>query len=306
MIAEIRLVQEYFRYVLENTYTQIAFNAIIIILLALLLQMTSRYLFKRAENNIEKRKTIEDKRVRRTRLQLMKTVVSNFISILAIILILLPIPGFKTFSYSLLAGAGIAAIIIGFAAQKTLANIVAGMSIALYSPFRVGDKIKILEENGEVEEINLRHTIIKTWDNKRIIIPNAMIAEKEIVNYSLKEEKMLRTLDMGISYDSDIDKSRKIMINLAKKHPDNLIFETIEDGKKVIKEPYVRVTNCGDFSVNLRLYFWVKDNPTGFKMQFELLESIKKAFDKEGIEIPFPYRTIVYKKDIDAEKRRKK
>lgn len=249
--------------------------------------------------------TSQNRRVTETRLKIVRIMTSGLVYLIALIMILLLIPGFKTFSISLLAGAGIFAIIIGFAAQKTIANLISGISIAIYAPFRIGDKINVSGENGEVEDINLRQTVIRTWDNKRIIIPNSIIAEKEVVNYSLNDEKMLFTLEAGISYDSSIDKAREIMIRLAKAHPENLIFrEKGEDNLMIKKEPYVRVVSFGDFSINLRLYFWVKENPKGFKMRHELLEQIKKEFDKNGVEIPFPYRTIVYKKDL--ERKRKK
>lgn len=110
---------------------------------------------------------------------------------------------------------------------------------------------------------------------------------------------------MGISYDSDIDKAKRIMLEKARKHPDVIIPEVKDEkGEMEKQEPMVRVTECGDFAINLRLYFWVSAPKKAWFTGYELIEQIKKEFDKQGIEIPFPYRTIVYKKDL--EKRKKK
>jgi len=281
-------------------------KSIIILIIAFLLYFLIRFYLKRLSNKLPKSKSIEIRRIKKTRIEFLRVIISVMIFGTAMISILFLIPGFKTFSISLLAGAGIAAIIIGFAAQKSIANIVSGMSIAIFAPFRIGDRLKIGEDFGDVEDLNLIYTIIRTWDNRRIIIPNSIISEREIINYSLKDEKMLWTINMGISYDSNIDKAKKIMIELAKKHPDVINPEIEdEDGKIEKKEPFVRVTECGDFAVNLRLYFWVEKPSKAWTTGYDLIEQIKKEFDKQEIEIPYPYRTIVYKKDLDKKNKKK-
>lgn len=296
-----------FQNLLHSEYFIIFLKAIVIFIVAFALNFLLKVHLKRLLGNIAKSTSIKDKRLRKTRLEFLRVFISTFIFILMVIFVLLLLPGFRTFSVSLLAGAGILAIIIGFAAQKTLANIISGISIAIYTPFRLGDRIKVGEEFGDVENLTLRHTVIKTWDNRRIIVPNALIADKEIVNYSITEERLLWTVNMGISYDSDIDKAREIMLRLANKHLDVISPEIKnDDGVLEKKGPEVKVTECGDFSVNLRLYFWVEKPSKAWFTGFDLTEQIKKEFDRAGIEIPFPYRTIVYKKDLDAQKKKKK
>jgi small-conductance mechanosensitive channel len=240
-----------------------------------------------------------------TRHRMIRNIVRAVIYVLGFLLILSFIPELKNLSLALFAGAGFAGIVVGLAAQNAFSNILSGIFLAIFEPFRLGDRVKISEEYGTIEDITLRHTVLKTWDNRRLVIPNAQINEASIVNYSMIDEKILMHFDMGISYDSDIDLARKIMMEEAMKHPDLLdVQEHAEflDQKDVAK---VRVMGTGDFSVNLRLYAWTKDKPTAMKMQFDLIESIKKRFDKEGVEIPFPYRTIVYKKDLERKKRKK-
>lgn len=288
-------------YIMENAYLRFFFRAVVIIIIFLLLKITSAwYIQKWREKVIKGKETTESKRSKETRIAILNKLLSTLFFILTFLFILAGVPQFRTFSYSLLASAGVLAIVIGFATQKTLSNVISGIFLALYEPFRIGDKIQIFGQFGEIEDLTLRHTIIRTWDNRRIMVPNSKIDEQEITNFSIKDEMVLWTINMGISYDSDIDKAKKIMVEEAKKHTDNL-------GKKEKdKQPFVRVTECGDFSVNLRLYFWCEDAWTAWKMGFDLVESTKKEFDKRGIEIPFPYRTIVYKKDLEARKRKRK
>lgn len=208
------------------------------------------------------------------------------------------IPSLRSLSVSLFASAGVLAIVLGFATQKTLGNLVSGMMIAIYQPYRINDRIKIGEEYGTVEDITLRHTVLKTWDNRRIIVPNSKMDDEVINNYTIKDERILDWFDIGISYDSDIDLARAIMLDEVRKHPSYLDARSSAEVLAEEEPTWVRVVDTAESSVNLRLYFWAQDQPTAWKMKTELRESIKKRFDKEGVEIPFPYHTIVYKHDL--------
>lgn len=204
------------------------------------------------------------------------------------------IPGLPDLVLGLAAGAGIAAIVIGFAAQRTLSNVFSGISIAIFRPFRVGDVVEMENEYGTIEDITLRHTVIRTWQNKRLIIPNSRTSEETIVNWTIGDLTVLWKVDFGISYDSDIDLARSIILDEINKHPD-VMHEQDREAK-------VRVTELGDFAVNLRALFWVADRPTAWGTGAEIRESVKKRFDREGVEIPFPYRTVVFKKDMKVER----
>lgn len=224
---------------------------------------------------------------------------SGVIFLFGIILAIYTIPFLKTFSISLMAGAGVLAIIIGFASQQAFSNIVSGIMIAIFKPIRVGDRIKIGPEVfGVVEDITLRHTVIRNFENKRLILPNSKISEETIENANYGDEKVCRYVDFGISYDSDIDKAMNIIRNEAEKH--SLCFDNRKEKEKKedVEMIDVRVVGFGDSSVNLRAWVWAKNPADAFKMGCDLNKSIKERFDREGIEIPFPYRTVVYKKDI--------
>jgi small-conductance mechanosensitive channel len=256
-------------------------------------------LMKRAFNKIVKRrKEHPEIPTDTTKFVVLRRVIQVLVYLLGFAAIVYSVPEFRAFSYSILAGAGVAAVIAGFAAQKAFANIMSGIFLAVSEPIRVGDRVTINAHYGIIEDITLRHTVIKTWDNNRVIIPNSVVNEVEIMNHSIVDEKVIQTMNIGISYDSDVDKAKKIMVEEIRKHPD---FITQYDPTGYVKTETavsVRVIEHADFAVRLRAYFWVHDKLSGFIMEKQLLEGIKKRFDKEGVEIPFPYRTIVYKKDL--------
>jgi small-conductance mechanosensitive channel len=199
------------------------------------------------------------------------------------------VPSLRALVGTLIAGAGITALVVGFAAKSTLANLIAGLSLAVYRPFRIGDKLTVEGELCSVEDITLRHTIVRTWQHKRLIIPNSKIDEMTLTNYSIIDPKIKCTAELGVSYDTDIDLARRLILEEANRCPHRL---------EEAEEPWVRVISHGDFSIGLRVYLWVEDIDSAWLARFWLLEQIKKRFDKEGVEIPFPYRTMVYKKDL--------
>lgn len=199
------------------------------------------------------------------------------------------VPGLRALVGTAMAGAGITALIVGFAAKSTLANLISGLSLAIYRPFRIGDAVTIENEYGTIEDITLRHTILRTWDYKRLIIPNEKLDSIPLINYSIIDPRILCRIDMGVSYDTDIDLARRLILEEAQKCPHR-------DEKA--EEPWVRVISHGDFSIGLRLYMWVSDVDNSWSARWWILENVKKRFDLEGVEIPFPYRTLVYKKDL--------
>jgi len=287
-----------------NVDLNLAINVLIVLLGTFLTaSMAGRFLNTNYEKTANKfARKFGRKPLDKTKFLFVKRLLIASIYIIGFFFALFLIPSFRTLSASFIAGAGVLAIILGFAIQKPISNISSGILMALFEPFRIGDRIKIGDDYGDVEDINLRHTVINTWDNKRIVVPNSKMDDINIVNYTLGDEAVIRVVEVGISYDSDIDKARKIMIDAIKNHP--------EYGEQFSKPTYVttnkeinvRVVELGEYSVKLKAYFWAKDQRTSFRILCDVLESVKKEFDKEGIEIPFPYRTLVYKKDLEEEK----
>jgi small-conductance mechanosensitive channel len=225
----------------------------------------------------------------------LKHAISFFIIVAATIIIFYTIPSLRELGLTLLASAGLIAAILGLAAQEAFANIISGIFIVIFKPFRVGDLIEITNQRGIVEDITLRHTVIRNVENRRLIIPNSVISNETIINSHIKDEKICNLVEIGISYDSNIDKAISIIQDQALKHPKCL--DERNEEQKLNNEPIVivRVLGYGESAINLRAYIWSSNSLSGFIMRCDLYKSIKDEFDKNNIEIPFPHRTIVYK-----------
>ncbi len=238
-----------------------------------------------------------------TNFSFLKNSVSFIIYSLAVIFIFIKIPYLNTLGNAMFAGAGILVAIIGLASQKAFTNIFSGLFILIFKPFRIDDIIEFgSNQKGIVEEITLRHTIIRDYENRRIIIPNSTISDEIIINSSIADEKIKKHIEFGISYDSSIDKAIEIIKDEAVKHP---YFIDVRNENEIIEgipSVVVRVISHSDFAINLKAYVWTSNNDNAFVLKCDLLKSVKERFDKEGIEIPFPYRTIVYKNDIEKGK----
>lgn len=226
--------------------------------------------------------------------------IKNSISFIAytagVVIIFYMTPALSQFTNAIFAGAGILAAIIGFASQKAFSNIIGGIFILIFRPFRVMDTVELGNgSKGVVEEITLRHTIIRNYENRRIIIPNAIISDETILNSNLIDEKVKKFIEFGVSYTSNIDLAKEIIRDEAANHHlviDNRTKQELENGTpKVV----VRVINLGEYSITIRAYVWAKCNDDAFVIACDLNELVKKRFDNEGIEIPYPHQSLIIK-----------
>jgi small conductance mechanosensitive channel len=203
-------------------------------------------------------------------------------------------PPLRTVAGSLLAGAGILAAVLGFASQQAFSNIISGIFIVIFKPFRVNDRLKIKEiYSGVVEDITLRHTIIRDFENRRIVVPNTVIASEILINADYDDHKICKFIEFNVSFKSDLDKAKRIIAEEIAKHKNYLdprSQEDVEKGKPLVD---VRLVKLMDFAMILRGYAWSRDNGEAFDMYCDLLESIKKRFDTEGVEIPYPHFVVV-------------
>ncbi|WP_435363693.1 mechanosensitive ion channel family protein [Haloarchaeobius sp. DYHT-AS-18] len=176
-----------------------------------------------------------------------------------------------------------ATLAIGFAMQDVIANFVAGVFIFTDKPFRIGDWIEWDGHSGIVEDISLRVTRVRTFDNELLTVPNSQLTNGVIKNPVAKDQLRLQFL-FGIGYDDDIDKATEIIVEEAEQH----------DGIMDDPEPTVRLTELGDSSVGLKSRIWI-DNPSRadfVRTRGEYVQAVKERFDEEGIDIPYPNRTI--------------
>lgn len=230
-----------------------------------------------------------------TNYQFLRRAVIAIVYLVGISIAIYTMPNLRALASSLLAGAGILAIAVSFASQHALSNIISGVFIVIFKPFRVNDRLSVRTLSGIVEDITLRHTVIRDFENKRIIIPNTVISDEIIVNADFNDGKICQWIDIGISYDSDLKTAKTIIHEEIIKHPLNIDPRTPEQIESGVELAAVKVIALADSSINLRGWAWAVNSADAFKLKCDLLESIKLRFDAEGIEIPFPHRTIVQK-----------
>lgn len=262
-----------------------------ILLGAIFLSRLMRWLMNRSIRKAAKKLKFDP-----TNYNFIKNAVSAIIFIIAAVMIFRTIPGLEKVGTSVLAGAGIIAAALAFASQQALANIISGMFIVAFRPFSVGDFIKIGDLHlGTVEDITLRHTVIRNPENRRVIIPNSIISSETILNSTITDERVCMFIEVGISYYANIDYAIQLLQEEAMKHAHFLDNRTQEE-KDAGKPPViVRVLNLGQYSIDLRAYVWAENPGKGWDLKTDLLKSIKERFDKEGVEIPFPYQNIILK-----------
>ncbi|NKB38618.1 MAG: mechanosensitive ion channel [Gammaproteobacteria bacterium] len=181
---------------------------------------------------------------------------------------------------SLVAIIGAAGLAIGLALQGSLANFASGVMIIAFRPFKVGDFVEAGGAVGVIEGIQIFSTQMKTGDNKTIIIPNANITGGNITNYSTKDTRRV-DLVFGIGYDDDIKKAKQILEDLVGKD------------ERILKDPapVVAVSELADSSVNFIVRPWV-NSADYWAVYWDLTETVKLTFDKEGISIPYPQQNV--------------
>jgi small-conductance mechanosensitive channel len=199
------------------------------------------------------------------------------------------IPALSGLGAASLTSIGMISLIVGFAAQNTLGNLIAGISLLLYRPFKLGDRLQVTAptglETGTVESLTLGYTLLKTDDNRRVVVPNSLMASQTNINLTANDPRVVCSVLIGISYDSDIDKARAILLDLAGKHP---------QAKQVCGCP---LTQLGASGVVLSLDVWCADALAAITFRCDLLEQAAKRFAVEGIRISIPQTMVVLKDD---------
>jgi small-conductance mechanosensitive channel len=211
--------------------------------------------------------------------QLLRNTLTVVLLVLAVVSVLSQY-GFDVIS--IIAGLGIVGIAVGFAAQSTLSNFIAGVTLLIERPFRIGDWVRINEQEGRVIRIALRTTWLRTRDNIFTMIPNDSVASSDIINFSAEGGLRLR-LDFAIAYKESAAAARDVILPVLESHPD--VVRTPD------RPPLVRVMSLGESSVNLEARAWIsaENIERRGRISSELLETIKTALDEAGIEIPFPH-----------------
>ncbi len=267
-------------------------------ILVILLTIFVEWLSRRALNRFI-RINSQDINSDPTNYKFLANALRGIIYTVGIILAIKEYPPLSSVASSLLAGAGIFAVAIGFASQQAFSNIISGIFLVIFKPFRVNDRLRVKEIYvGVVEDITMRHTVIRDIENRRIIIPNSVIATEVIVNSDYNDGKICKYIEFGVAMNTNIDKAKHFIADEIEQHPKFKDVRSEEDKKNGKPAVDVRLIRFTDFAMILRGSVWADSNAIGFEVYTDLLESIKKRFDKEGIEIPYPHYTILNEKKM--------
>ena len=214
--------------------------------------------------------------------------ISSLVNIILKVLLVVSVAsmiGIQTTSF--VAAIGAAGLAIGLALQGSLANFAGGVLILLFRPFKIGDWIEAQSVSGTVDSIQIFHTVLRTSDNKTVIVPNGNLSNGVITNYSRQPTRKV-VFDVGVDYEADLQKVREVLLALA-------------DDPRVLKEPApaVVVTALGDSAITMSLRVWV-DTPNYWDVLFMFNEHARDRLKAQGVDIPFPQRVVRVVQEVSA------
>lgn len=223
----------------------------------------------------------------RTRVKFLSQLIQMIVYIIAFFVYAHLIPALSNLGNAGLASFGVLSVVAGLAAQNTLGNLIAGISLLLYRPFNVGDRLQVAAptglETGEVESLSLGYTILKTDDNRRVVVPNSLMASQTTINLTRDDARAVCSIPIVISLESDLGQAKELLLEIAGKN-----LKT----KKVIN---CLVTHLDGSGVELTVSVWCDDNLVAAVLKCDLLEAVKKRFVEAGIKLVPVIRTIAGK-----------
>jgi small-conductance mechanosensitive channel len=199
----------------------------------------------------------------------------------------------KHFNYdifSVVTALGIGSLAIGLAAKDTLAHMISGFTLMLDQPFRIGDRIQLVGgQIGDVADIGLRSTKIRTLDNQLLIIPNSDLCNTMLINQAFPDARAKGRIDIGVAYGSDVERVKEILV------------ATALDIEAVLRDPAPEAyfVSFGDSALKMSLFFWVEEYSQLFAVTDRINSNILRRFNEDGVEIPFPIRTVIMEKGLE-------
>ncbi len=253
----------------------------IIILTNIVYRITDEILSWYAARVLERNGADLDRQI----MPLLEKLISIFLILAALIITL------KHFNYdilSLVTALGIGSLAIGLAAKDTLANMISGFTLMIDRPFRIGDRIQLVSGQwGDVADIGLRSTKIRTADNTLLIIPNSDLCNTAIINLAFPDIRGKGKVSIGIAHGSDVEQVKKLMLGIAGEIPEILTEP----------QPEAYFVSFGESALNMALFFWAADYARVYALTDQLNTLILSRFKENGIDIPYPTRTVMLEKE---------
>ena len=234
-------------------------------------------------------RAIRTRHIDPTSSQFARHVVTAVIYIVGFGLALVQIPEMRIVGHSMLAGAGIISLVAGLASQQALSNVMSGILIVLFKPFKIGDRVQMPNSfTGTVEDINLRQVVLCDADNNRIIVPNSVIGTAAIINKSLNDPRVCQLINVSLAYTADVAAASDLLRGIIMAHPRLIDHRTPEETTAGTPQVVVRLTELGPYAVNLRAWAWAKDDKDAFQMLCDVLMEVKTRFPDR--QIPLAHR----------------
>lgn len=210
-----------------------------------------------------------------TRLRMIQrlSAVTLFFVAVGLVFWIMDVAALKRVAVGMFASAGVVGIALGFAAQTTMANLVSGVIIAFAQPIRLGDRVTIDDEYGTVESIGLFYTNIRTWDNRRLVIPNKILSDQSIRNYTLVDPRMPALVLLRLEYGADVETVRTILLDEARTHP---LF--LRD-----PEPSVQVVDADNLGISVRLSAWAATQADAWTLAVDVREKAIRRLTDLGV-----------------------
>ncbi|MDR2944992.1 MAG: mechanosensitive ion channel family protein [Methanosarcinales archaeon] len=261
---------------------ELLFSFILLIATVFAAKIVERFI-RRSSSRIQKKMRIDE-----TKFTMLRHLMVGFVYLIGLALIFYTIPQLQRLSTAILASVGFIGIIFGIAAQDSFGNLVSGVALVFFQPFRVGDLITVDGNYGRVMDINLRQTAILTSDDRIIIIPNSTLNKETVINWTYDDTIIQWSFTVPISNDSDIDRAFQIMIEEARKNPYVLSKEVLDKKKPGLSDSVkARVSGMDGSETTILLDFWVNDRSNAYSAEYAIREGIKRRFTADPlVELP--------------------
>lgn len=228
-------------------------------------------------------------------LRFFKNFIVCIIVIFAVYSICSKFKAFEDFSAAILTSSSLLVVVLGFAFQTSLEDFIAGILISIFKPFNIGDRVNLVNSKitGYIEDITIRHTIIRTFQNSRLIIPNSVMNKEIIENSHIVDTRSVGFLDLLVSYETDIDLAKQIIIKVIKNN--NLIIDQRNEEDKSLGKPQITIFIRGmtDNGIQLRTSIWTQSIDDNFLACSQIREEIIKEFKLNNIKVPYPKTQIL-------------
>ena len=255
---------------------------ILMIVAVIVLQRVNRKFFK----------YLEKKRGKKTHLQFLQRVIN---ALIVVGILIVPLAG-ESIGKSILGSAAVITAVVGFAAQDVIKDMIGGFLISVYKPFDIGDRIELEDGTvGIVESLTMRHVVIIRIDTLRVVIPNSKINQVSVVNYSFGYVERSNLFKFSVGYDSDISEVKKVIYEAVEGSPYSLPGKKLKDGSSVYGPVYF--LEIADSALIMAVTVYYKPTDPTEVVKDDINTRVFEALDKYGIEIPYPYTTVLMKNE---------